>query len=363
LATPVAKGRVIESFYREKGKHGTTIWLNIRCEKGHLVRQGRSNALQNGGCKECSPLRRKSGKEILQSDVREGWQVLDYERKKLTTGSSIWLKLRCDHGHEFWRLHSDRLHYGCQFCSGRDLLTEEKIYSAELRDGYQIVAHERRNKWGGNYLFVKIRCDNGHEYWRHWGKDMATNGCLSCYDDRRSQAYMMSDDMVKETTLLPDGAEWLGFERRPSSAGGSMSLQIYVNYKCQNGHNVWQSRGELREGCGCRFCCRYGFKSDQPALLYLLKLIAMDRYLYKLGVTNRSIEERYPLKADQEIIEDFVTVPFELGEKAHKKEQSFKKKFSQFRYKGDWRMPSGTGAYELFTHDISKMWEYAEATI
>jgi hypothetical protein len=102
-------------------------------------------------------------------------------------------------------------------------------------------------------------------------------------------------------------------------------------------------------GAGCPCCGIKGFKKDKPAILYYLRV---DGNLYKIGITNYTVRERYSL-SDMEKIEILKEIPFSDGIECYKTEQMLLKKYKEYAYKGNPILSSGNT--ELFTVDISRL--------
>lgn len=103
-------------------------------------------------------------------------------------------------------------------------------------------------------------------------------------------------------------------------------------------------------GYGCPKCSKTGFKQDNPAILYYLKINSCN--LYKIGITNNSVKERYTNKEldDVTIIKEW---QYENGADAYNEEQLLLKEFKYCKYTGDPILNSGNS--ELFTVDILQL--------
>ena len=102
------------------------------------------------------------------------------------------------------------------------------------------------------------------------------------------------------------------------------------------------------KGCGCPSCAEYGFNPNKPAILYYLSI--NNGQAYKIGITNRTIKERFSMNKGKITI--LFHKNFELGARALKLEQWILKRYSKYKYNG---VPLLTdGNTELFNIDISK---------
>lgn len=126
---------------------------------------------------------------------------------------------------------------------------------------------------------------------------------------------------------------------------------IKIEVICNTCNKVFSLRpSDHLLGTGCPSCAKTGFDSTKPAILYYLKiLLEENKYLYKIGITNRTINERFQLK-DLAKIQIIKQEKFELGKDALNKETVIKRKFKEYQYKGQNVLSSGNT--ELFIKDI-----------
>ena len=108
------------------------------------------------------------------------------------------------------------------------------------------------------------------------------------------------------------------------------------------------------DGSGCPSCATGGFNKTKPAYLYYLKITTEDnQILYKIGITNKTVNERFNL-TDLSKIEIIKQKLYENGFDAWDWEQKLLKLYKQFQYKGPNILSSGNT--ELFTEDIVTMY-------
>lgn len=113
---------------------------------------------------------------------------------------------------------------------------------------------------------------------------------------------------------------------------------------------IWKaSPHNIRKGKGCPRCALYGFDITKPAILYYLKVIFNNIKVYKIGITNRTVNDRYN-NIDLDKMTTIYQWSFSLGKVAREKEQEIIKKFSTKLYVGDPLLQSGNT--ELFVEDI-----------
>lgn len=104
------------------------------------------------------------------------------------------------------------------------------------------------------------------------------------------------------------------------------------------------------KGGNCPKCSKSGFDPDKKAILYYLKITVDDELtLYKIGITNRTVQERFNL-TELSKIEIIKQKLYEIGQDAYDEEQRVLKQFKEFKYTGPAILE--TGNTELFTVDV-----------
>lgn len=99
-------------------------------------------------------------------------------------------------------------------------------------------------------------------------------------------------------------------------------------------------------GSGCDRCAQSGFDPKKPAILYYARINDVTYGpVWKIGITNRSFEDRYRLQ-DRETMTLLKTWSFPDGTDAKTREAEIMKKFREYRYTG----PSLLVRTEIQTH-------------
>lgn len=131
------------------------------------------------------------------------------------------------------------------------------------------------------------------------------------------------------------------------------SLVDYINASsnveilCKEHGSFWQTpHNHLREA-GCPSCSMTGFDKTKPAILYYLKINGGQAY--KIGITNKTVKERFN-NSELQLIEIVKTWYFSDGTDAYNEEQRILKEFKEFKYIGADILASGNT--ELFTKDV-----------
>lgn len=122
--------------------------------------------------------------------------------------------------------------------------------------------------------------------------------------------------------------------------------KIPILHECLEGHNWAVSPDNVLRGKGCPYCSKYGFQLDQPALVYYIKIGSY----YKVGITNKSVRERFYRDRDK-TIEILREEYFETGKEAKLRESFILDKYSKYRITVEGYLKSG-GETELFESPV-----------
>lgn len=119
---------------------------------------------------------------------------------------------------------------------------------------------------------------------------------------------------------------------------------------CNN--NFWQRPDSHLNGHGCPYCAIYGFNKTKPAIVYYLKITHGDIVVYKIGITNRSIQGRF---SNEELagITILETWKYLIGAEAYEHEQHVLNQYKDYKYTGEPILSSGNT--ELFIIDILEL--------
>lgn len=110
-------------------------------------------------------------------------------------------------------------------------------------------------------------------------------------------------------------------------------LEPYINshtlitHQCDKGHSWKASPNNILRGRGCPYCSKHGFKLDIPAILYYIKI---GEY-YKVGVTNRTVKQRFEEDSASKTIIILDQKHFGKGSEALEAEQKILETYKEHR--------------------------------
>ena len=127
------------------------------------------------------------------------------------------------------------------------------------------------------------------------------------------------------------------------------SLSNKVEIICKEHGKFIQHAGSHIKGSGCPSCAKYGFDPTKSAIVYYLRVSSDDKVLYKIGVTNSTVQERFQGR-DITKITILEVWDYQLGLDAYNHEQQILKQYKDYKYIGEPLLSSGNT--ELFTSDV-----------
>lgn len=168
-------------------------------------------------------------------------------------------------------------------------------------------------------------------------------GCPVCKLELRKS--LLADDkesfIIKARAVHKDAYSYDKFTYLRSGTLSTITCPIHGDFE--------QSANSHLMGRGCPSCANYGFDDSKPAILYYLSI--NNGEAYKIGITNRSVEERYTAEELSNIKCLFIK-NFIIGKYARLEEKKILTKFKKF--KSDKHLLK-SGNTELFTIDILEM--------
>jgi hypothetical protein len=299
------------------------------CPKGHHWSTSFSRFKSGVRCGRCT------GRVLSVGDIREefessGWELVSAVYSK----NSAPLEAICPNGHRVtttWAAFSTRSGTGCRYCS-KVAVSVDDVGNSIRADGYAMLSPY---KTAISPLILK--CPKGHKWETTWNNFQQGGRCSRCSGRIKTQ-----DDAKAELAAI-------GLEMRSPYQGFWGAIKT----ECTEGHAEERLYASAIQCGGCGTCARGhaspgGFKPNKPGALYYVRFTVGDRHLYKIGITNlsvsqRFIEEKLPMKVIKE--ERFL-----FGFMAQEKELKILRKYKKWRYDGPPLLKYGDS--ELFVRDV-----------
>jgi hypothetical protein len=297
-------------------------------------------------------MRRKTTEEFIADAVITHGDRYDYS-KVVYEDSRTKVTIICKvHGEFLQAPHKHTYGRGCPKCAG---VAASIKYSAISRttivDRFQKVHGDKYDYSAMVYVNrrtkIEIICNTHKDsFWQSPDEHLRGRGCLKC---ARGAMITAAKDTAKTTEKFIVDALAVHGDKY------DYSLVVYTNKRTKievicpvDGHGPFlQNPSNHLIGHGCPLCQKNGFQKAKPGLLYYLKL--KDHNLWKIGITNRSVELRFTVE-DLTKVEILWVRLYESGQECYETEQRILQEFKHLRYVGPDILTSGNT--ELFTEDV-----------
>jgi hypothetical protein len=233
--------------------------------------------------------------------------------------------------------------YGCPACGGNKRVTLDEFLSRARkkhgnRYGYSNVNFKNVES------IITIDCPEHGQFNQRLFNHLKGFGCPKC--GWESSQKIRSHDTER---FIIEAKKIHGGKYDYSQSEYTTALKK-VKIICPKHGLFEQPPANHTKGVGCPFCAESGFNFEKPAIVYYLAVTSdSDETFYKIGITNKTIEQRYSLR-DQKKIKILKRWYFDIGFDAKQKEQEILLKYKRYKYHGPPLLESGNT--EIFVTDI-----------
>jgi len=242
------------------------------------------------------------------------------------------LDLECDKGHRYkacWGSFNQGIR--CPQCSGNIKLTHAFVLGEISKTGYKLLSTYKNS---GTKL--DLECDKGHRYKAPWAGFQQGNRCHHCSGKAKlTHAFVLGEIGKAGYNLLSTY----------KNANAKLDLE------CDKGHRYKACWGSFSQGRRCPRCASYGFNPDKPGSLYYVRFDHNGKAFYKIGITNRTIAERFCGEPTPYTV--IMETRYLFGYLAAELERDILANHKRHQYQGDCFLVSGNT--ELFTKDVLRL--------
>ena len=254
-------------------------------------------------------------------------------------------------GRRNWRVTCERGHRsspkaailtegcGCRECFHQDLTLTDEEARARIFKRHNGTITPMEPYPGANDLAWKMKCECGHQ-WAQSLSHLGKWGCQKCARRRQS----LTDEEARMRLFDYFGDKITALEAYP----GSWERNWLV--VCNQCGKQWSpTANSLLVGSGCPNCAEYGFQLAKPAITYYIRISTPCGYLYKIGVTNLTVKQRY--RAESVKFDVVAIWSFRTGVEALELETEILQKNEAYRYEGPMIFRYCRND-EIFTRDV-----------
>ncbi len=253
------------------------------------------------------------------------------------------INITCSIHGEFSQIAANHLAgQGCSVCAGTEKSTTEKFNEKAIKIHVGKYDYSKVS-YVNNITKVKIICPTHGIFEQIPKHHLKGHGCFQCAGKEQST----TKEFIKKVRMVHN-------TKYDYSKVNYINAHTKISIICPI-HGIFEQKPYSHlNGSECPSCAITGFDVNKPAYLYYLKITINDnQVLYKIGITNRTVDERFSL-LELSKIEIVKQKLYENGQDAYDWEQKLLKLYKQYQYIGPNILKSGNT--ELFTEDIIAMY-------
>ncbi len=325
--------------------------VTIICPVHGEFKQRPTNHYIGHGCHDCGGNKRLTLDRFIERAKKKHKDRYDYSKVKFKNVESK-IEIICPvHGPFLQRLMTHLKGLGCDRC-GRAATAKKLSHSLKrfLEDAHRAHGDQydySQVSYVNALTKVKIICRRHGPFEQKPANHIRDIGCSKCGDESAAAI------RTRTTEEFVHEAKAVHGDQYDYSKVKYRSSHEKVEIVCSTHGSFWQSPVNHVRGnkAGCPGCAVSGFDQTKPGMLYYLAVTTDDGgILYKIGITNLSIRDRFPT-LDRARIRAVKTWQFEIGRIAAEREAEILSQFCRDRYFGP-NVLVGAGNTELFVRDV-----------
>lgn len=323
----------------------------IICHEHGEFEQTPANHCIGHGCHECGGNKPLTLTKFVERASKRHSDRYNYSRVDFKNVESV-VEIICpEHGSFFQRLMTHLNGFGCHRCGRQN--TAKKLSHTNQR-----FLEDAQKAHGNKYNYSQVRyinaltnvtiiCPDHGPFNQKPANHIRDVGCSKCGHESAAMLKTRStEDFVQEAKDV-HGVLYDYSKVKYKSSHEKVEIGCLVH------GSFWQSPVNHVRGnkSGCPGCALSGFDQTKPGLLYYIAIKTNNgEHLYKIGITNLSIEQRFP-PADRTRIRVVMIWRFDVGQHAVEREAIILSRFVRDKYIGPPILVGG-GNTELFTRDV-----------
>lgn len=350
-------GNDVNCDYSNASHTGSRSRIRIKCYNHGDFHPIADIHMRGSRCSKCSYIERgligrlSHDEFINRAKIKHG-NKFNYDKTMCIRGTEVVIITCPIHG-DFEQTPTQHLKCvtGCTKC-GKESIPIKNTRSQDEFITRSIVIHDDKYDYSKvvyihGRIKIVITCPVHGDFEQEPNNHLNGAGCNQCGVNRliNSQRFSTEDFINKANLKHGDNYDYTKVRY--------YNLNTNVMITCPTHGDFEQTPSVHLLGCGCQKCAGYGFDSTSPAILYFIQIkLPNNDILYKLGITNKTVEMRYS-SSDRCLYEYTILkeIPFTYGRDALDEETRLKRKYSQYLYNGE-PVFTRSKCQEIFTEDI-----------
>lgn len=193
---------------------------------------------------------------------------------------------------------------------------EEYLLELQTKD----IVYRPLEPYNGSTKYILHSCPVGHTWSGRPDRILARHGCNKCANNTLITHKQYEHKLFESEIDANPLEQYLG-------------ANIPILHECIDGH-IWSVTPSalLNRKRGCPTCSTSGFNDGKPAILYLISFKHNDNIFYKIGITNRSVQERYSEESwDTLKISIVWEIRYHIGRNAREEEKRLLSNYHMFK--------------------------------
>jgi len=315
------------SHYRKKPSGKNEGMWKLVCECGNksvMTKSNAKNATSCGCARKTNRVTTETLKERLALVAGDNIMLSKVQYVK----SNIKINLVCKLHGDFYKLPFKALEgHLCPSCgregANRTPFGEFVIRANTIHNNKYVYSEEEYLKINGNGKHMVITCKEHGNFvqkpMKHLTGQTTCKGCRGIVHDTNS--------FIKKAVEV-HGSRY-SYKYSEYAAG-----KDHLTITCKKHGKFLQLPNSHLSGSGCPMCGSGGFKPRLEGYLYVLRISTTAEDVYKIGITNLTVNERFSAK-ELKNIEVLYIERFSVGLNAYTKEQKLLNKLEKFKYLGE----------------------------
>lgn len=193
---------------------------------------------------------------------------------------------------------------------------------------------------------VRITCRTHGEFIQRPSDHLAGKGCGKCGNNIQTQ-----DEIIRRFNEVHnfyykyDNVQFINMNSKVT-----ITCPKHGNFSMKPSDHIFNLQG-------CSGCASTGFNSTKPAYFYILKVKSNSSTYFKIGITNKTLKQRYSSTYDKNKINKCFLYKFQIGGLARQLESELLRTFSLDKVNNKILLSGNT---EILRNDIRKTSKFKE---
>ena len=243
--------------------------------------------------------KRKTKEEFIENSKEVHGDFYDYSRVEYKD-SKTKVGIRCPIHGLFWQTPNAHLRScGCPDCGGKKKKTKQQFIdeAVEVHGNFYDYSNV---EYQTIHTKVEIICPEHGTFWQKPSSHLRGFQCPQCKNDRMKASMTLSTEIFSKKARQTHG-DWYDYSQ-VNYQGSKEEVEII----CPVHGSFWQIPNNHLNGQKCPYCSigvgeYYAYKwlyecseeYDIPCLVYLIEMYDEQERFLKMGITLRSVNERY----------------------------------------------------------------------